>query len=378
MDITEVRKLFPHLSNGFVYLNHASTGPVSTLVKDRVNSLMKEKSENKIDDYEEFLKTVEGSKEILSEMINSQPERIAFTDNTSNGLNHLAQSINWKPGERILLNDSEFPANVYPFLNLKNKGVEIDFVRSESGFVSADDIIHEIKDQTKLISVSFVQFLTGYRIELEKIGKICKERNIIFSVDAIQGLGAFRLDVQKCNIDFLSCGTQKWLLGFQGLAFIFISRSLQEKINPVFAGWLSVDNAWDLLNYTFNFKKSANIFQTGTLNQVGIYGFFESLKLFKGFGFQSVEKSILNNTNYLSLSLKEIGISTVLSEVSEENLSGIVTFKIENPKQMQKEFEKKKITFSEREGFVRLAPHFYNTKDDINILLAELKNYLNL
>ncbi len=194
-------------------------------------------------------------------MINCNADRIAFVDNTSNGLNILAQSIDWKKGDRILLNDIEFPANVYPFLNLKRLGVEVDFVKSENGIVTSDQIINSIKPETKLVSVSFVQFLSGYKIDLEKIGKYCRTNDIIFCVDGIQGIGAMRIDVKKCKIDFLSCGTQKWLLGMQGLAFIFVDEDFQKKMIPANVGWLSVENAWNLLDYKLDLKLQQMFFK---------------------------------------------------------------------------------------------------------------------
>jgi len=222
MNLNDIRNLFPYLKNDIIYFNHAATGPFTKNLLDKISEVLKEKSEKNIDDFSTFKEVAAETKSILASMINTLPERIAFTDNTSNGFNILAQSIQWQKGDRILLNDIEFPANVYPFLNLKRIGVEVDFVKSENGKVSAEMIIDSVKTGTKLISVSFVQFLSGYRIDLEKLGQFCSKNGIIFSVDAIQGLGALTLDVDKCNVDFLSCGTQKWLLGFQCLFFFYI------------------------------------------------------------------------------------------------------------------------------------------------------------
>jgi len=178
---------------------------------------------------------------------------------------------------------------------LKEKGVEIDFIKSKNGIVTAEEIINSIQPRTKLISISFVQFLSGYRIDPEKIGKVCKEKEIIFSVDAIQGLGAVRLDVEKCNVDFLANGTQKWLLGLQGLAFIYVRKELQDKIKSAPIGWLAVKDAWDLLNFDLATKETAERFQPGTLNNLGIYAFNSSMKLFHEFGFDEIEKQVLSN-----------------------------------------------------------------------------------
>jgi selenocysteine lyase/cysteine desulfurase len=377
MDVEEIRQLFPYLENGIIYFNHASTAPVSAKVKERICNLLKEKSESKIDDYNSFLKIYEQTKNLLSELLNTNADRIAFVDNTSNGLNILASGIQWKAGDRILLNDIEFPANVYPFLNLKRFGVEVDFVKSRNGIVSAEDLIASVTPSTRLISVSFVQFLSGYRIDLEMLGKFCRERGIIFSVDGIQGIGAIDFDVNKFNVDFLSCGTQKWLFGAQGLAFIYLTEELQRKINPAYLGWLSVENAWDLLSYKLELKTTANLFQGGTLNTLGIYIFNTSLDILKNFGFERIEEKVISNTKYLRKRLNEIGISCLNDDLSGKYLSGITSFKSEDPENLFRFLEDKKIICSLREGYIRLSPHFYNTLNEIDIVVNSIQEFIN-
>ncbi|HOJ06511.1 MAG: aminotransferase class V-fold PLP-dependent enzyme [Ignavibacteriota bacterium] len=373
MNLNEIRTLFPYIKNDIIYFNHAATGPFSTLLVNAINKVLKEKSERNIDDFNSFKDVAVETKSILASMLNTVPERLAFTDNTTNGLNFLAQSIQWKKGDRILLNDIEFPANVYPFLNLKRIGVEVDFVKSDNGKVTADMIIDAIKPGTKLISVSYVQFLSGYRIDLEKIGKHCKDNDIIFSVDAIQALGAVKLDVEKSNIDFLSCGTQKWLLGFQGLAFIYLNEKLQRKIIPANIGWLSVNNAWNLLDYQIDLKTTADVFQGGTINVLGVYALNASLKLFNDFNFNEVEKRVLENSKYFLTKLASIGINGLLLNSNESELAGIVTFKIKDPDLVVKKLEQNKIICSQRVGMIRFSPHFYNIFDEIDRVVDVLQ-----
>ena len=377
MDIENVRQLFPFIKNGIIYFNHASTAPVSAAVRERVSDLLKEKSETKIDDYLSFLKVYDETKLLLGQMINSEPDRIAFLDNTSNGLNILATGIDWKNGDRILLNDIEFPANVYPFLNLGRFGVKVDFVESKNGIVSAEDIIADVKPQTKLISVSFVQFLSGYKIDLEKLGSFCRENNIILSVDGIQGIGALDFDVKKFKIDFLSCGTQKWLFGAQGLAFIYLTEELQNKLKPAYVGWLSVEDAWNILDYKMELKKSANAFQGGTLNSLGIYIFNTSLKMLKDFGYNRIEERVISNTKYLRKRLNGIGIDCLIDEVEEKYFSGITSFKTDNIEELYKYLEDEKIVCSLREGYIRLSPHFYNTFEDIDRVISAINKFRN-
>ncbi|MBT8387106.1 MAG: aminotransferase class V-fold PLP-dependent enzyme [Ignavibacteria bacterium] len=371
--LNRAREYFPHIKKGIIYFNHAASGPVNINLRDDINSLLKKSSEGSIDDYFSFKEKVDDSKNLLGEMLNCSADRIAFIDNTSNGLNILAQGVKWKKEDRILLNDVEFPANVYPFLNLKEQGIEIDFVKSNDGIVTAEDVIEAVKPGTRLISISYVQFLSGYRVDLKKIGKFCKENDIILSVDAIQGLGAATLDVKECNVNFLSCGTQKWMLGVQGLAFIYIEEDLQNKIKTVPLGWLSVNNAWDFLDYKIDLRSTASRYQPGTLNVLGIYAFNTSLKLFKEFGFKNIEQQIISNTVYFNKLLADVGFEPILLNYHEENIAGIVSFRSNKSENIFNHLSEKNIICSERLGYIRLSPHFYNTKSDINKVVDEIR-----
>lgn len=375
MNISDIRTYFPYLNNRIIYFNHAATGPVCKPVIDRINEVLKERSESKMDDYQSFLSVADETKELLARYLNTGKERIAFTDNTSNGFNILAQGLKWESGDKIILNDIEFPSNVYPFLNLQKKGVQVEFVKSKDGIVSVEDIINAADNKTKLISVSYVQFLSGYKIDLEILGEFCKSKNIILSIDAIQGLGALQLDVQKCNIDFLSCGVQKWMLGLQGMAFIYISKELQEKMEPTFVGWLSVENAWDLLQFEMKIKSSASAFQTGTINAVGIYALNISLKMFESFGFRRVENSVIDHTLFLRNKLKDERIRLYPDELEEKYFSGIVTFKHPASEGLFNWLTERNIITSLREKMIRLSPHFYNNEEDIDKVVDAIKNY---
>lgn len=375
MDISRARDFFPHTIAGKIYFNHAATGPLSTLVTDKLNEYIRERSFEKIENYSKVKAFSDSTKEDLGKYLNCSPDRIAYTDNTTNGINILASGIKWNKGDRILLNDIEFPANVYPFLNLEKDGVIIDFVKSHDGIVSANDIISNIKPETRLVSVSFVQFLTGYRVDVEKIGKYCKEKRIIFCIDAIQGLGAFRLDVQKCNVDFLSCGTQKWMLGLQGFAFIYLTEDLQNKIDTKYAGWLSVEDAWNILNYDLTPRKTAERFQFGTISHIGVFALRGSLDFFQLFGWEKIEKQVLEVASHLTNKLKGIGIKPVLADCNEENLSGIVTFKHPEAQKVYDHLTSSQVGCAVREGMVRLSPHFYNTRDECDRLIATLKKF---
>ena len=373
MTIEEVRDQFPYLKLGKIYLNHASLSPVPQPVIDRANLFLKRRSETHIDDMSQYISDTEEAKQKLALLLNGEADRFAFFDNTSTGLNILAQGIDWKPGDRVLLNDVEFPSNVYPFLNLKHLGVEIDFVHSKKGAVNSNDIIAAVRPETRLISISAVQFFSGYRANLKRIGEFCRERGIIFSVDAIQALGALPVDVNECKIDFLSSGTQKWLLGLMGLSFIYITEELQHEITPRFVGWASMENQTSLLDYNFTFKKSADALQNGTINMIGVNALIGALDLLHAVGTSRIESRIIEHTLFMNERLHETGLKPLSAKYKLKNLSGIVSFASPRAKLIHQKLTEAKISSSLREGFIRLSHHFYNTTDELEAAVEVIR-----
>lgn len=372
MNLSDVRSQFPHINENKVYFNHASNGPVSNRVKERLFEYIEERNHKMILNFEKSLNASQNAKNKLSEMFSTTPDRIAWADNVSNAISGIVQGIKWHSGDRIILNDLEFPSNVYPFLNLKPLGVEIDFVKSQNGIVNADDYEKLISPKTKLIAVSLVQFLTGYRIDIKKLGDICRQKEILFFVDGIQGGGVVNVDVEESNIDLFTGGSHKWFMGLQGASYFVISKKLQDLVHQKNVGWTSVVDPWNLLDYNLTLREDAERYQNGTLNMIGITAFDESLNLFKEFGMNNVESHVLSNTKYFIDKLNEAGLKPLLNNVSAGNLAGIVTIETENSKRIFINLEKKNISCSLREGMIRFSPHYYNTKEEIDLVVEEL------
>lgn len=375
MTIEKIRALFPYVSMGKIYFNHAALGPWSLKVLERINEYTAQRSGEMIENFPYFLKKNSSAKQKLAQLLGASSDRIAWVDNVSNGLNILAQGIKWKHGDRIILNDIEFPSNIYPFLNLRSEGVEIDMINSRDGIVDIDDVEKLITPNTRLVSISLVQFLSGYRANIKAIGALCKKHEIIFCVDAIQGTGVVQIDVNKSQIDFLAGGTQKWLMSSQGLSYIYLTEALQEQIVQKSVGWASVNDAWNLLEYDLTLKPNADKFQNGTLNTLGICIFDQVLDLFLEYGMENVETRILENTNYFVEKLDEMGFAPILSKVNKKNRAGIVSFKHDNSNQIFEQLETRKIYTAVRAGMVRFSPHFYNTKNEIDEVLDVLNGF---
>ncbi|MCX7610739.1 MAG: aminotransferase class V-fold PLP-dependent enzyme [Ignavibacterium sp.] len=372
----QIRKHFDYLNNGIIYFNHASTGPIPDFTVEAVKNYLIERSSKSIDNYEKILKTLIETKELVAKFINSSSDRIAFVDNVSNAMNLLARGLKWEKGDEIILFDIEFPANVYPFLNLQNDGVVVKILKTKNGKIFLEEIEKAITKQTKLLSISHVQFLSGYRADLERIGNLCKENGIIFSVDAIQSLGVVNIDVQKMKIDFLASGIQKWFLGLEGTTIIHVSKELQEKIDQKYVGWLSVKNAWNILDYKLELEDSARRYENGTLNYAGIVSLNSNIKFFSSIGINEIEKVVIENSKLLIELLEREKFEFLFKPESVSELAGIVTIKVQNPDEVYKKLREKKIHISVREGYLRFSPHFYNNDEEIFNVVKELKDIL--
>lgn len=377
MTIEQIRADFKYLDENSIYFNHASTGPLSGKIINRINSFLSGRSTGDISNYQTYLDNSASLKEKFGKLLNCNAGEISFSPNVATAMSLLANGLPWQKGDRIILNDLEFPSNVYPFLNLQSKGVEIDFVKNTNGKILFDDIEKLVTENTKLISISLVQFLTGWLSDAELIGKLCREKGIIFAVDGIQAAGNTIIDLQKINADFLAGGTQKWLMGLQGLSYFYISQDLMNKISPSTIGWNSVNNQWALLDYNLDLKENADRFEPGTPNAVGIAAADEALNVFLDFGMENIQNLIKSNTRYLMDRLYENNFHPLLLNADERNFAGITTLQIENSKEIFKNLLSQKIYCSLREGYLRLSPHFYNTKSEIDAVVSVLSKFNN-
>lgn len=370
------RSLFPHIKTGKLWLNHAAISPLNSRTKGAVDRYLLNRSEGTIDDFPQIVQISDNAKKGIGSLINAPAERIGFVNNTSDGLNILANGIEWKSGDRILLNDMEFPANVVPFLNLKRLGVEIDFIKNMNGEITVDDIAAAITPRTRLISISFVQFLSGFRSDLGAIGALCKQHGIIFCVDAIQGVGAAPIDVVSAQIDFLSCGTHKWLLSMMGFGFVYLTQEMQSRITQQSIGWTSNKHFFsELFNYRLEPDDTARRYENGAQNNAGIVAVGESAALLNEAGITAIHSHLLRLTDLVISFADEKGIQ-LFSPREHAKRAGIVTIKVPGAERIFDALNGKNIIISLREGKLRIAPHFYNSEDDIRTVCSAIEGLL--
>ncbi len=366
------RSWFPFLETNKIWLNHASISPLSTRVEAAVTAYMHSRMTGAIDVYMDAQKTVHQTKINLGALVNASPDRIGFVGNTSEGLNILANGMDWKTGDRILLNDIEFPTNVVPFLNCRRHGVEIDFVKNVRGEILMEDVERAITPRTRLLSISFVQFLSGFRADLNAIGALCKKHGIIFCVDSMQGLGVSPLDTAAAGIDFLSNGGNKWLMGMMGTGFIFTTPELQSRIRQCHIGWTSNQNFFgDFFNYRTDPDETARRYENGTQNYCGITALQASTSTLLGVGIDNIARHVGGLTDAVIDICDELGFDTVTPRERSKR-AGIVSFTCPNAGKVFEELTNNGVMTAMREGMVRIAPHFYNTMEEIGVLKSVL------
>lgn len=374
---SEYRTLFP-ITSQKIYLNHAAISPLSMRVTDKLDEFIDQRSFGSIDIFEQADAIRNRTRVMLARMINTDPEQIAFIQNTSEGFNHLVNGLSWNPGDEIILTDYEFPSNVYPFLNLEKRfGVKVKFVANRDGQIFIEDVQKLITLRTRLLSISFVEFSNGFRNDLEAIGKICHQNNILFSVDSIQGLGAIPLDVKKCQIDFLSNGGHKWLMGLMGAGFMYIAPHLLPRLTPAYTGWLGVENAWDFSEYALDLLPDARRYEYATANFLGITALSESVALLLEAGISDIEKHLFSLGKQLILALEDLDMQ-FKGSADSKSWSGIFSFSGNKTAELYEYLISKGIIVSLRNGMIRIAPHFYNTRDEIDVLVTEIKNFLSI
>ena len=228
MDIETIRREFPVVEK-HLFFDHARVAPLPRRVREAIEAFVKDATEEGTANYPEWTKEVERTRSSFAKLIGAGDDEVAFIKNTSEGISIVANGIDWKEGDNVVIPDIEFPANVYPWMNLKSRGVEVRFAKSVRGRVPFEQIRMQVSDRTRVISVSSVEANSGFRNDLAALGEFCKEKDILFCVDAIQSLGVLPMDVKQYQIDFLAADGHKWLLSLEGLGGFYISKEALDK-----------------------------------------------------------------------------------------------------------------------------------------------------
>lgn len=373
MSPKDYRAEFP-VTREWAFLNHASVAPLSRRAHDRILEWAADFTQHGNLREAEWYREVETVRAAAARLIGTTPDEIAFLKNTSEGLALVAEGLDLEPGNSVVVIGKEFPANVYPWLHLQSRGIEVRTVPpGEQGRVALEDLAAAIDASTRLLSISFVQYASGFRCDLAAIGQLCRDRNVLFCVDAIQGLGVFPVDVNAMHIDFLSADGHKWLVSPEGAAIFYCRRELLDRLRPTSVGWKSVANYGVFAEIDFRFPPTAARFECGSLNVAGITAMGASMQLLDEVGPAEVEARVLAVTDELAQRLTAAG-AMVYSPREPGEWSGIVSFVWPQGESRRLKLGclKRQVMISYRDGRLRASPHFYNDSSDVDALLDAL------
>jgi cysteine desulfurase/selenocysteine lyase len=371
IDWNSYRELYPIIKER-VFLDHAALSPLSKAIVADIRELLEDYSMFGSPKWEKWFNKVEEARSFAARLINCTADEISFAVNTSDAMMFVVEGLDWKRGDNIVSVEREFTANYYPWASLKTDGVELKLIPQNGGRFLIEDIEKAIDVRTRLVTISWVQFLSGFRAPLKEIGELCKRKNVLFAVDAIQALGALKLDVRECGIDFMFCGGPKWLLSPLGTGIFFCRRELVERLRLRRHGWMSVKEPFDFQNLTQPFKDSARRFEYSNLNQAGLIGMRRALQTFLEIGPENIEERILFLTDLIANGITAKNIP-VYSPRNAGEKSGIISFAVgEKTQSLYEKLIKEEIIVSLREGMIRVAPHYYNNESDIEAFLRHL------
>ncbi len=363
------------ITERFAYFDHAAVAPLPTRVAQAMQSWIKSQTASGVADWSKWRKTVEHARKLAAKLLNSSREEIALIHSTTEGINLVAEGLPFQPGDNIVTLANEFPSNLYPWMNLQSQGVEVRLVPVQDEKPNLDKIAEACDNRTRVVSVSWVGYATGWRNELADLTELVHRKGAKLFVDAIQGLGVFPLDVRQIPIDFLAADGHKWMLGPEGAGIFYVRREHLDWLKPVGVGWNSVQHAGDFANSQFHLKPTAGRYEGGTYNMVGIAGFAAALELLSEYDQKSLSERLFSITDVLIEELQRLG-ADIASPKELHHRSGILAFTLPKgePQSIKQKLFEQGVILNCRHGRLRLSPHVYNNTEDIEKLISALKS----
>ena len=371
-DLADFREQMP-VARRWAYFDHAAVAPLSGPAQRAVAKWNEDAAANGDAFYPGWMRQLNEARQRSAELINAQPEEIALVPNTTAGIGLVAEGFPWKEGDNAVLPDNEFPSNQYPWLNLISRGVEIRRVKAEGGRLSLDALLDACDARTRIVSVSWVGYASGWRIDLDRLVEAVHRRGALLFLDAIQGLGVFPLDIRRTPIDFLAADGHKWLLGPEGAGIFYLRREHLDLLRPIGVGWNSVAHDRDFTRIELNYKNTAERYEGGTMNMAGFIGLNASLELLLHHGQKAIGDRVLEITDLACQRLSAAG-AVIESPREPGHSSGIVSFRVpdRDPDALRRQLHERGVIVSCRAGRLRISPHGYNDESDIERLIEGL------
>ncbi|MBC8097297.1 MAG: aminotransferase class V-fold PLP-dependent enzyme [Akkermansiaceae bacterium] len=357
-----------------IFLGHAGVCPLPRRVADAISDYAREASTG---DQEKFVfpAILDDGRKLAAKLLNCQSEEVAFVGPTSLALSLIASGIKFRRNDNILIYFDDYPSNVYPWMALAQQGVEVRLMNIRNlGTIRAMDVMGQVDENTRLVALASCHFISGYRIEIPRIGKYLRDRKILFCVDGIQTLGAFPTTVE--NVDMLAADAHKWLLGPCGAGLMYVRREVQERLNPAIYGWHNVNCPNFVAQEQISFRKDARKYEAGTHNLLGVVGLNAAMEMLLEVGVEEIARELVRKRAWLVPELLAKGYSVLNAEATLENSSGIISFHKpgEEMSALHAKLEAAKIITALRtdragKNYLRLSPHFYNTDAELHRVL---------
>ena len=361
---------FPVRRN-LTYMNHAAVAPLPRRVAEAIVAHVENVRERGAADWRSWYAEIERTREKAAAFLGARASEVAFLPSTSWGLSLVARSFPWREGDNIVGDDMEFPSNVYPWMTLAEQRVEYRLAKSHEGQVGVDDIAEKVDARTRVVAVSWVAFHNGFVYPIEELAEFCREKGILFVVDAIQGLGALPLDVSETRVDVLVADAHKWLLGPEACALFYVSENARERVPPLAAGWWNVKSSRSYLDYRLDFHLGGRRYEPGSLPTAQLAGLGSALGLLEEMGPETVRERILRTNDSLKTGLLQRGWKILSPEPLRSGILSALPPGADERK-AAKALEEKGIIVSPREGALRFSPHASNDGQDVARVLEAL------
>jgi len=370
----ELRALFP-ITQRAIYLNHAAVSPLPFPTTAAIQSHLKDVQDNGSLNYQNWIVVKNQARALLANLLGARPDQIAFMRNTSDSLSTVANGLKWQRGDNIVTFKREFPANIYPWLRLQAEfGVEVRMCAEREGRVDFDELANMVNSSTRVIAISHVQYASGFRSNLERLGRLAREHDALLVVDVIQSLGVIPLNVEAELIDVAAGASHKWLLAPEGVGYLYLSDRARERVVPTLVGWVSVAEPEDYENFDQEWNHGTLAWETGTGATALIHGLEASLKLLGSIGTSAIASYLEQLTNHLCERLMAREYHVVSSREHDQK-SQIVCIHPRSDTSAMRLYgllKSQNIITAPRIDRLRIAPHFYNTIDEINTLVDSL------
>jgi selenocysteine lyase/cysteine desulfurase len=374
---SQLRALFP-LTERVVYLNHAAVSPPPTPTVLAVAAQLRDVAENGSLNYRRWVAVRESARRLVADMLSARPEQVAFTRNTSDALSTVANGLKWRAGENVVTFRGEFPSNVYPWLRLRDAyGVEVRMCEEREGRLELEELTGLIDEKTRIVAISQVQYGSGFRADLERIGRAARARaDALLVVDVIQAMGALPMAAEAQWIDVAAGACHKWLLTPEGVGLLYLSDRARQRIEPTLVGWTSVQNPEDYGNFEQEWKPGALAWETGTAPTALLHGLEASLRLLNETGVERIAAHLSDLTDYLCEQLLGGRDYELVSSRASGEKSQIVCLRHRRGEwsamALYAHLRKQNIVTAPRGSRLRIAPHLYNTVEDIDALIKAL------